>query len=62
MKRSIHIPADSIEKQHYKRSFIQRKYNEQDADKEIEEYRHDKASTNREFNKRQEVQETPRLD
>ena len=61
MKRSTHIPTESFEKQSYKRSYIQRRYDELDADKEIKEYTHE-TGPSRAIDQRQEVQETPRLD
>jgi len=62
VKKRTHLPTESFEKQSYKRSYIQRKYNELDAEKEIKEYKHDETGSDRTTDKRQEMQNTPRLD
>lgn len=40
MKRSSHNPVEPIEKQHFKKKFLERKLQEQDADREIKTYSH----------------------
>ncbi len=38
MKNNNHNPVDSPEKQHYKKSYLMRKIQEQEAEEEVESY------------------------
>lgn len=39
MKKSTHKLTESIEEQHFKKKFLERKLQEKDADKQIKDYR-----------------------
>jgi hypothetical protein len=38
MKNSSHIPTEPIERQHYKKNYLERKLQEKDAENEIRNY------------------------
>lgn len=40
MKNSSHIPTESIENQHYKKKYLERKLQEKEAENEIRNYSH----------------------
>lgn len=44
MKKSTHKSTESIEEQHFKKKFLERKLQEKDADKQIKEYRPEEVS------------------
>lgn len=54
MKKSTHIPTDSIEKQHYKKSYLQRKVEEKEAENAIRQFRQSSGQ--------EEVPEAPGVD
>lgn len=62
MKRFTHIPTDSYEKQSYKKRYVQRKLAEEDAEREIKEYKHDEIGPLRESRFYPQMQETPPVD
>jgi hypothetical protein len=41
MKKRTHIPVESYEKQTFKKKFLERQLQDEDADKQIKEYRHE---------------------
>ena len=43
MKKTSHIPTESIEQQHFKKKYLTRKQQEDDAEKEIRAYSHETA-------------------
>ena len=38
MKKSSHIPTEPVERQHYKKNYLERKLQEKDAENEIRNY------------------------
>lgn len=44
MKKSTHVPTDSVERQHYKKKYLERVLEEQDAEREIKQYRHNSCA------------------
>ena len=41
MKKRTHIPVESIEKQTFKKNFLERQLQDEDARQQIKEYRHE---------------------
>jgi hypothetical protein len=41
MKNRTHIPVESYEKQHFKKKFLERQLQDEDAAKQIREYKHE---------------------
>lgn len=48
MKNTSHNPLESIEQQHYKKRYLTRKLQEEEAEDAIRQYNHDEASRSEE--------------
>ena len=44
MKKTTHNPSESIEDQHFKKKFLERKLQEKDAEQQIKDYRPEEVS------------------
>lgn len=61
MKRSSHNPVEPIEKQHFKKKFLERKLQEQDANKQIKTYDHRTEASPLPLPEASDVDETRKL-
>jgi hypothetical protein len=61
MKNSSHNPVESIEKQHFKKKFLERKLQEEDANEQIKTYTHGETATSIPLPETSHVDETRKL-
>ena len=45
MKNNNHNPIDNHERQHYKKKYLERRLQEEDADKQIKEFHYDEENS-----------------
>jgi len=55
MKQSTHNHVDSFEKQHYKKKFLTRKMQEDDAEQQIKQYTRERSTAQSPMSKAQDV-------
>lgn len=55
MKKTTHKPTCSIEEQHFKKKFLERKLQEKDAERQIKNYRPEEVSHSQSMDEKREV-------